>query len=301
MRSFTFLVNPTSGGGVAPAAAAPVARALEAAGATVQVIHTSSADVVPEIVADAVARGDVVVSTGGDGMLSSIAGVVAGLGGTLGIVPAGRGNDFVRQLGLDADPAATARVLQHAEPRAVDLLEWRAGGRRRVVAGSVYAGVDARSSEIVDTVRWMPDRLQYPYAAVRGLATYQPGRYRVSVDGSTGEYDAATVVVANSGYYGKGMRIAPSASVDDGLLDVVVISAESRWQLIRKMPKVYDGSHVTLEGVHVLRGRSVELQGESRTPIPVGGDGEPIGVLPGLGEAPATVTLLPGAVNLLVG
>jgi diacylglycerol kinase family enzyme len=67
------------------------------------------------------------------------------------------------------------------------------------------------------------------------------------------------------------------------------------------MPKVYDGSHVALDGVHVLRGRRVELQGEARTPIPVGGDGEPIGVLPALDSAPATVTLLPGALRLLVG
>ena len=302
MRSFTFLVNPTSGGGTAPAAAAAVARLLEAAGATVVVAHTESAAAVPEIARMAVERGHVVVSTGGDGMLSSVAGVVAGLGGTLGVVPAGRGNDFARQLGLPAQAEALAEILQSAEPRPVDLLSWQIGeGPARIVAGSVYAGVDARSSEIVDTVRWMPDKLQYPYAAIRGLATYQPGHYRVSVDGQTAEYDAATVVVANSGYYGKGMHIAPSAAVDDGLLDVVVISAASRWQLIRKMPKVYDGGHVELDGVHVLSGRVVELQGESRTPIPVGGDGERIGILPGLGAEPATVTLLPGALNLLVG
>jgi len=301
VRAFTFLVNPTSGGGVAPAAAAAVARLLEAAGATVQVIHTSSADVVPSVVSDAVARGDVVVSTGGDGMLSSIAGVVSRQGGTLGIVPAGRGNDFARQLGLSAAPDDVARVLLESEPRPVDLLEWRSADRSRIVAGSVYAGVDARSSEIVDSVRWMPDRLQYPYAAVVGLATYRPGRYRVTVDGVTAEYDAATVVVANSGFYGKGMHIAPPATVDDGFLDVVVIGAKSRWQLIRKMPKVYDGSHVELDGIHVLRGKTVELQGQARAPIPVGGDGEPMGVLPALDAAAATITLLPGAVNLLVG
>jgi len=107
--------------------------------------------------------------------------------------------------------------------------------------------------------------------------------------------------VANSGFYGKGMHIAPPATVDDGFLDVVVIGAKSRWQLIRKMPKVYDGSHVELDGIHVLRGKTVELQGQARAPIPVGGDGEPMGVLPALDAAAATITLLPGAVNLLVG
>ena len=56
---------------------------------------------------------------------------------------------------------------------------------------------------------WLPGPLQYPYAALRSLATYRPGRYRLSVDGDEREYSAATVVVANSAYYGKGMRIAP--------------------------------------------------------------------------------------------
>lgn len=299
---FTFLVNPTSGGGTAPAAAAAVARILEKAGATVVVAHTESAAAVPVIAEEAIAHGSVVISTGGDGMLSSVAGVVSRLGGTLGVVPAGRGNDFARQLGLSDEPEALARTLLDSTPRPVDLLSWRLPGvPERLVAGSVYAGVDARSSEIVDRVRWMPSRLQYPYAAILGLATYQPGHYRVSVDGDAVEYDAATVVVANSGYYGKGMHIAPAARVDDGFLDVVVITAASRGQLIRKMPKVYDGSHVDLDGVHVLRGTRVEIQGEARTPIPVGGDGEPLGVLPGLGEAPATTTLLPGALRMLVG
>ena len=302
MSSFTFLVNPTSGGGTAPAVAAAVARLLEKAGATVVVAHTESAAAVPVIAEDAISHGSVVVSTGGDGMLSSVAGVVSRLGGTLGVVPAGRGNDFARQLGLPDEAEALAKILLDSAPRAIDLLSWQvAGSVERIVAGSVYAGVDARSSEIVDTVRWMPDRLQYPYAAVRGLASYQPGHYRVSVDGVVAEYDAATVVVANSGYYGKGMHIAPSAAVDDGVLDVVVITAKSRLQLIRKMPKVYDGSHVALDGVHVLRGTRVEIQGDARTPIPVGGDGEPIGVLPSLDAAPAIVTLLPGALRLLVG
>ena len=92
----------------------------------------------------------------------------------------------------------------------MDLLSWTVGDESRLVAGSVYAGVDARASAIVDRAHWLPRKLQYPYAAVRSLATYQPGRYRVSVDGAEHEYSAATVVVANSAYYGKGMKIAPA-------------------------------------------------------------------------------------------
>jgi diacylglycerol kinase (ATP) len=298
-RSYSFLINPLSGGGAAPAAVVPVARILRDAGAQVDVTYSPGPRATLDLVEAAVGRGDVVVSVGGDGMLSSVAGRVASLGGTLGLVPAGRGNDFVRMLGLSIEPDDVARVLLSGLPTPTDLLSLRLGDAPvRVVAGSVYAGVDAAAGLIVDKVRWMPRRLQYPYAAVHSLATYTPIAARVVVDGTAREYRAATVVVANSAYYGSGMKIAPSASVDDGLLDVVVIEAASRRELIRALPKVYDGTHVDLPEVHVLRGRSVEVSG---TPgVPVGGDGEPLGALPGDPAAPAVVELMPGALRLLL-
>ena len=95
------------------------------------------------------------------------------------------------------------------------------------------------------------------------------------------------------------MRIAPDASVTDGLLDVVVIGAAGRLDLIRSLPKVYDGAHVDLPEVHVLRARQVEIAvaDTPRLGVPVGADGEPLpALLPG---TCLTATVLPGALNLL--
>ncbi|MDP9821951.1 diacylglycerol/lipid kinase family protein [Nocardioides massiliensis] len=296
--SYAFLVNPASGAGAASAAVMPVARALREAGAQVEVVYSRGPRQVLGEVDAAVARGDVVVSVGGDGMLSSVAGQVATRGGTLGLLPAGRGNDFARMLGLETDPASVAQVLLAGTTRSVDLLRViRASGAEDVVVSSVYAGVDAVAGRIVDRVRWLPGRLQYPYAALHALATYRPVRAHVEVDGVAHTFTAATVVVANSAYYGSGMRIAPSAQVDDGLLDVVVIEAASRHGLIRALPKVYDGAHVELDEVHVLRGRSVRLHG---TPgAPMGGDGEPLDPLPTSAEDAVRVEVWEGALQVL--
>jgi YegS/Rv2252/BmrU family lipid kinase len=302
-RSFTFLVNPTSGGGAAPGAVVPVARALRDAGAVVDVTYSPGPQAMARLVGEAVDRGDVVVSVGGDGMLSSLAGLVAGRDATFAVVPAGRGNDFARMLGVPEDPEGQARVLLESAVRRIDLLSVTGLGPPRMVAGSVYAGVDARAAEIVDGATWLPRSLQYQYAALRALATYRPGRYVVSVDGEAREYDAATVVVANSAYYGKGMQIAPPASVEDGVLDVIVIEAASRLALMRSLPQVYDGAHVHPDEVTVLSGRRVEVTGTLRrsggTPIPAGGDGEPLGPLPALGSAPAVVEVVPGALAVI--
>jgi diacylglycerol kinase (ATP) len=299
-RSFTFLVNPTSGGGAAPAAVVPVARALREAGASVDVTYSPGPRAMGALVAAAVAKGDVVVSVGGDGMLSSLAGLVSAARGTLGVVPAGRGNDFARMLGLSLEPESVAATLLDGEVRDVDLLSLSLPGvEPRTVAGSVYAGVDARAGEIVDRAHRLPRRAQYPYAALRALATYAPARYRVCIDGEARSYDAATVVVANSAYYGSGMKIAPEANVTDGVLDVIVIEAASRLALMRSLPKVYDGAHVDLPEVTVLTGRRVELGADSTRPVPVGGDGEPLGQLPPLSGVPAVVEVRPGALAVI--
>ena len=295
MTGFSFLVNPASGGGAAPEAVVPVARLLRDAGATVEVSYSPGPQAVAALVRAALERCDVVVSVGGDGMLSSLAGPVSAGGGTLGVLPAGRGNDFARMLDLPATPEEQAALLLSGATRSVDLISWG----DRLVAGSAYAGVDARAAEIVDRARWLPGRVQYPYAALRALASYTPSRYRVAVDGASREYAAATVVVASSAYYGKGMRIAPDAAIDDGLLDVVVIEAASRPALMRALPTVYDGRHLERPEVHVLRGRRVELQADGRRPVPVGGDGEPLGVLPGLDDPPAVAEVRPGVLRVV--
>src|SRR3954462_10153740 len=115
------------------------------------------------LVAAAVEQGDVVVSVGGDGMLSALAGLVSAAGGTLGVVPAGRGNDFARMLGLSSDPAEVAALLLDGAVRPVDLLALSLRGEApRIVAGSVYSGVDARAGELVDRAHRLPRKAQYP-------------------------------------------------------------------------------------------------------------------------------------------
>lgn len=291
-RSFRVLVNMTSGSGGAAAAVVAVERLLLHAGAKVTVETSVSVAHSQAVVADAVPRGEVVVAAGGDGMLASIAGALVATGGVLGVVPSGRGNDFARMLGLPDGPEAVAEWLLHGEEDAVDVIRAEGADGERVVLGSMYAGVDSLASHLVDHARRLPGTLQYPYAAVRALLTYQPGVFTVSVDGAVHEQAAYNVVVANSGYYGKGMHIAPTASLRDGLLDVVVLPAGSRLSMVRRLPKVYDGSHVHLEGVTLLRGRSVTVSADRE--VAAYGDGELLGPLP------RTATVLPGALKVLV-
>src|ERR1700722_17134398 len=121
-RRFCLVVNPAAGGGRSQRLLPEVTAALTAAGGGHEVHASASLEHARELALAAAGRGEVTVAVGGDGMVGALAGTVAGAGGAFGIIPAGRGNDFARTLGLPSDPAAAARALADGGERGVDLI-----------------------------------------------------------------------------------------------------------------------------------------------------------------------------------
>lgn len=284
-RAFHLLVNPHSGAGRGARVAAELGAALEARGAEVRSTVSPGIEAADDLVADT-GEGEVCVAVGGDGMVSSVAAAAVRRAVTLGIAPAGRGNDFARQLSIPKDPQQLAALLVDGEVRPVDAI----GVGDKVVVGSVYAGVDSLASQLVNEMHRVPGALQYPLGALRALATFPVTTYRVTVDGAEHTFDGFTVVAANSGYYGKGMHIAPDADPRDGLLDVLLLGAGSRASFIRKLPQVYRGTHAANAEIVVLRGREVRVEAEG---VQAYADGDPLAPLP------VMATVLPGALRII--
>ncbi|HEU5006278.1 MAG TPA: acylglycerol kinase family protein, partial [Jatrophihabitantaceae bacterium] len=166
-RAFTALVNPIAGGGRAAQRWAPIEALLRAAGADVRAEPTRSREHGADLAASAAAAGRVVVAVGGDGLVRDVAGGVVRAAGTapgaaMAIVPAGRGNDLARKLGLPSAPDAIARLLITGQPRALDVID--AGGV--IVPGNVYAGIDAVANERINNSRMLPGLLAYRLAPV---------------------------------------------------------------------------------------------------------------------------------------
>lgn len=290
-RVFTAIVNPAAGGSASASSLIPLARLLREAGAEVAVEYSRGLDHARTVARDAAEAGRVVLGVGGDGMIGCVGGALAGTGAVFGIVPAGRGNDFARQLGVPADPERLAPLLLEGEPRAVDAIE--ANGTP--VLGSVYAGVDAVANANANRTRLLRGSAAYYVGALRAIVSWRAADYRVIVDGEEHRREGYTVVAANSGYYGFGKHVAPDARVDDGLLDVVLIRNASRLLFFAVMRELAEGAHVRRPQVEVLRGREVriELAGPPGRTLPYGADGELPGVLP------VTAKVMPGALRVL--
>jgi YegS/Rv2252/BmrU family lipid kinase len=205
------------------------------------------------------------------------------------VVPAGGGNDAARSLGLPAgDPLAAAGLLTRLHRRPADLA---------TVAGRAYlnvagAGFDSEVNRIANQrLGWAGNRPRYVGAVLAELVVGRTARFRLSLDGRATELTGWLVAVANGPSYGGGMKVAPNASLDDGLLDVVVIHEIGKLEFLRTFPKVFSGRHLEHPAVAVHRAARVDLDAD-RT-LAVYADGEPAGTLPATFEVRrAAITVL---------
>lgn len=304
-------VNPTSGSGRGRAAGSVAAERLTAAGAVVIDLSGSTpAELVrhaSHVLHSNPGVLDALVVVGGDGMVHVGVNLVAGTAIPLGVVPAGTGNDVARALDLPlADPAAATDLvvaaLSAATPgptvRVVDAVRVTPEGpghaAPRWFAGVLGAGFDAVVNERANGWAWPRGRARYTLAVARELPVFRQRRYTVELDGEPWQVTAMLVAVANAASYGGGMRVAPDARMDDGLLDVVVAGPISRAGFVRVFPSVFSGGHLGHPAVAVRRARRVRVATHPDDPPVVGyADGERIAPLPLLMEA------VPGALHLL--
>ncbi|MFD1859205.1 diacylglycerol kinase family lipid kinase [Aeromicrobium camelliae] len=290
MTAFTALLNPISGtGGTSRERWDPVARVLRAAGAEVDEELTVGASQAGQRAEELSRQGRVVVAVGGDGLVRDVAGGVVAGGGTLGIVPAGRGNDLALGLGLPENPDGLARVLLDGSVRRIDVLD--ADGV--VVPGNVYAGVDSHSTRIINRYRRMPPLLLYRLAPVLAVLRWRPTTFELTLDGERVEERLMMLVAANSGRYGHGLHIVPSARLDDGLIHVLTVDGDAPLRRLASfMKEAKTGAHVQRPQVTVRTAGEVTIRAHG--PVPFGADGDEIA------EHTLTVRCRPRALPVLV-
>ncbi len=281
------VVNPVAGAGRAVAAAPGVAAVLRAAGWETTSACSADMEDAKRLAAEAASESRAVIVLGGDGTASQVAPMVSEHGGVLGVLPGGRGNDFVRALGWPTDPLRAVRRMVCADPLATDL-GW-AGEHPFLTVASV--GFDSKViEEAARLPKWL-GRGVYAAAALRCLKSWRHVDFHLTLDGAPSQVSGWTVAASNGGVYGGGMRIAPDAGLDDGLLDVVTLSKSSRAHMLLGMPKVFFGAHLS-DPIFSLQ-RAQQLQIRSEAPLVLYAAGEPAG------ELPARIWVQAGAVRVL--
>jgi diacylglycerol kinase (ATP) len=288
-REIALLTNPTSGRGRGTRTAAIALPRLKEAGFHVRCLVGRDADEARDLARCCVEQGvESLVVVGGDGMVHVAVQELAGSETALGIIPAGTGNDVARYLDLPrSDPQRAADVVVGSRTRRIDLA--RTGAQYYVTV--LASGFDSLVNERANAMRWPRGQMRYNLATLAELRVFQPLPYTLELDGEVRHVEAMLVAVGNGPSFGGGLRITHGASIDDGLLDVVIIKTMSKPDLLRTYPKLFTGGHTRHRQYerHLVRTVTVAAPG-----IVAYADGERIGALP------LTVEVAPRALKVLV-
>lgn len=306
------IVNPAAGRPRSRGSWAAIEQALRAAGVSLEVVHTSRAHDGVAIARRAVHEGRrKFIAAGGDGSVNDILNGIMGAGladtreVTLAVAPTGTGNDWARTLGIGRDPQAIASAVTGGRTMLHDVGEItgpaitgyagsdddaRVTGRHWFinVAG---AGYDAYVTARVP--RPVPSALTYLGLALRGLLSYRAPRFSIAADGTSLDDRMLLVFAANAQYCGNRMHVAPTAVVDDGLLDVVAIREVGFLGALPKIAKLYRGTILGDPVVRHVRCASVRVTADP--PAEIQADGQMSG------HTPAGFSLLRQALTVIVG
>jgi YegS/Rv2252/BmrU family lipid kinase len=299
------IVNPRSGGGLSEKRWARIRGALtDGLGELDSAFTSGPRDASAIAEREAAAGRRLILALGGDGTISEVAdGVLAaGAGATteIALIPRGTGGDFRRTLDLPHDPGAAARHLREAAARPVDAGRVRyhtADGReavRHFVNVASFGFSSAVATRANASSKRFGGRVAFLGATLRALLSYENTDVWLSLDGGPRErHRLLMAAVGNGRFFGGGMKICPEARLDDGALDLVAVGDFSRADVLTRIGRLYDGTHLELEDVVSARVRSMTAEAvEADLQIPVELDGETPGFLP------AAFEVLPGALRV---
>jgi diacylglycerol kinase (ATP) len=258
-----------------------------------------------EITRQAIKDGtELVIGVGGDGTMNEIANgffedrQIINPETALGVVPSGTGSDLTKSLNIPAGLKDALKVISEAPSVLMDVGKVRfrsnAGGEEeRFFLNVADFGLGGEVVRRVNEQRLQRKASSYVRCLVTTMVQYRNKRVGIRVDGKTlpeGEYLIGAV--ANGKIFGKGMKIAPGAELDDGLLDSVLVRGFKFLEFCRHGWKLMNGSHLSHPKVTLIRGSKIEAWPEGNEDVLLELDGEQ------LGRLPATFEIIPR--NLLI-
>ena len=292
--SVVVVANPTAGRGKAGKLIGKADQLLHEAGVAHEIQLAESGPDLEERARRAAYEGaSIVAALGGDGTISLAANGLLGSGATLAALPSGTADDFAGSIGVKALDAAV-RAIAARVTAMIDVVKVTAGPEVRHFVNVAGCGFDSEVNEAANAMRMrLGGTATYIAALVKTLSRFTPATFRVELDDRVIEGPHMLVIVGNSISYGGGMKVTPSASVVDGVLDACLLRELSKPAFLRAFPKVFRGTHVTHPAVTMARARRVRVEADRR--VMVYADGERIG------PAPALFEVLPGALPVIVG
>lgn len=305
------IVNPKSAGGSTELRWAKIASDLATHFGVFNVEFTKHQNHAIELAQIAAQNGrKFIVACGGDGTINEVANGIlnSGCDAELGVLPSGTGGDFRRTLGMSSNASECARGLRNGLTKTIDVGKVTFQNHENETTSRYFVNVSSfgLSAAIGERVKeknrfqWLPfdalrGKAKFAYSTVQTVLDLEPAIVWVTLDEKEKkQLQTLNFCVANSRYFGGGMKIAPDAKIDDGFFDVINIGDIKTAKVLLNAYKLYGGSHLDLDEVNATLAKRVEISSSNGEEIHIETDGE----LPG--KLPAVYDIIPLALKVRV-
>jgi YegS/Rv2252/BmrU family lipid kinase len=299
-RAAHLFVNRLAGRGRAARQAGKIGQRLTQGGLHLTVTESTAPASLIDQVASACASGaQIVLIAGGDGTVNeTINGIMkAAANPRVGLIPVGTGNDFAKAVGMPLDwRQACDRVIDGIGQPGCDARIDVGRCNERFFLNGAGIGFDGKVAIVASRMKWPAGQSRYPLALaktlIRGIETPE---VKIITEESVLEMPITLISVMNGQVAGGIFPLAPQARINDGLLDIVIAEAMNRRQILRLLPRLMQGTHLSLPSVSLIRSRTLKL--ESSLPLPVQTDGEIVTA----SARYLDIELIPGRVSIIGG
>ena len=207
-----------------------------------------------------------IVAVGGDGTFHEVLnGLVCPDRSTLGFIPAGRGNDFARAAKLSRKIDEAMRTIVGGKTKFIDYINCE-NKRCLNVAGT---GLDI---DVLERVDGHKGNLKYIASLLYCIKHFTPYKIRVEINGTEEEYDCIMAGVCNGVAIGGGMTLSPISKIDDGVLDVIVMTMPEDGKIMKVLPKFVSGKHMDMPITHHFKCEKVKVTSYSGKPVQLDGE-----------------------------
>ena len=284
------IVNPVAGRGKASRSLKEIKEVLGELGGSEDIVKTSRPGEGYIMSREAARQGfEKVIAVGGDGTIREVASGLVNTSTKLVIVPSGMGNDLARSLKIPDDLKSAARLAYSEKYQTIDLAT---DGERYFNVLGVGFPVEVMQLVNKGSISRIPGPGCFLLAIIRVVFRMESYKVKIDLDGKVYRKEALAVFVMNTPYTGGGLKLCPSARMDDGFLDVVVIGTVGRRELLGQIPGVYRGSHVDHPKFHIYRGKSVKIEAQKKSKVMIDGDI--------LSETPVSAEIAPRTLKVAV-
>lgn len=295
MHKYYLIVNPHGGGGKGLEIKNRILPVFNDAGAELTIIETTHPHHAEELAQTLDLAGYTgFCPIGGDGTMHE---VINGMLNRedkqkipIGLITGGSGNSFMHDLEL-LDPIEAAKTVVQGKIQPIDITDLQMGEDQLYIFNIIGWGLVTDAGIKAEYIRWM-GQSRYTVTAALEVLIKKRRPAKLTINNQVIDDDFLFVIACNTKHTGKGMKMAPKAELNDGLIDIIVVRDATRLALFNLLPKVFDGSHVDHPNLEYFQANEFSMDSDNNDLLNL--DGE-IG-----GSTPFKAKVIPGALEVFM-